>query len=90
MKDEAPDATASPPAKEPTKTAAAPAVVSSSADPVAAMKGQADTIGKFMTKLSEYKECKDKEQRCCSGAQMLSREDAARQPDYSFRLSRSA
>ena len=36
---------------------------SGSANPMAVVKGQADTMGKFMEKLNEYKACTDKEQR---------------------------
>jgi hypothetical protein len=32
-------------------------------DPISVVKGQADTMSKFMEKLNEYKACKDKEQR---------------------------
>lgn len=34
-----------------------------STNPVAVVKGQADTLSKFMVKLNEYKACTDKEQR---------------------------
>jgi len=34
-----------------------------SANPMAVVKGQADTVTKFMQKLNEYKACTDKEQR---------------------------
>jgi hypothetical protein len=34
-----------------------------SANPMAVVQGQADTVSKFMNKLNEYKACTDKEQR---------------------------
>lgn len=37
--------------------------ISADANPLAAVKGQADSMGKIMGKLGEYKACKDKEQR---------------------------
>ncbi len=49
-----------PPVPEGAKSAGA---ASGSANPMAVVKGQADTMGKFMEKLNEYKACTDKEQR---------------------------
>jgi hypothetical protein len=37
--------------------------VPAGSDPISVVKGQADTMSKFMEKLNEYKACKDKEQR---------------------------